>query len=260
MTSQSGGDNYAEKVAGIAERYRRYVRRFLGRHPLEGLWGMRTAAVVIASAMCLSIVGIPAGRRILAMVNERWPLVRRMRRQTLNFLRHAEPLMGYLISVGEDLLGDDEDDGKSQAAALLLVDADAAELSAKEMFILAERVIRARIDSVDPDEVMVAGMVNVEEFVWHRRRRLPDSYTNGRRIYLCDIKLHRGFLHNQRLEIPMIPCMGERGDMGRLMAIPWWIAVGTKPPKGAPDFAVMVPSEEDIEFAARFRERSSKQV
>ena len=68
----------------------------------------------------------------------------------------------------------------------------------------------------DPDKAAAAAMLADDRFVRDRRRRVPGTLTDGRQIFLCDLLVHRAFLHEGvRTDIPL-RCVADPGPTGRI--------------------------------------------
>ncbi len=54
----------------------------------------------------------------------------------------------------------------------------------------------------------------------------------GRQAYACDMQVVREFLPGGYLreECPLVPCMAEPGDDGRILHLAWWVASGRESP------------------------------
>jgi hypothetical protein len=56
--------------------------------------------------------------------------------------------------------------------------------------------------------------------------------TRGRTVYACDLMIQQGLLNNAHIsdENPLLPCLAEPGDAGRLLVLPHWLASGDGAP------------------------------
>lgn len=83
-----------------------------------------------------------------------------------------------------------------------------------------------RMESIDEQDVSdetkrtVNGFYDAVDYTPHRRRRVPSELTGGKPLYVFDLLIISDFLPTDTLELPIVPCLAEPGDTGRIHMIP----------------------------------------
>jgi hypothetical protein len=91
--------------------------------------------------------------------------------------------------------------------------------------------LKSRRRPRDRDEQWVGDALRDEEAFYHRRRRLPRSFTGGRVVYLADLWMPRRYLRNGVLgRVREFPVLAEPGDEGGLELLPYWDPHAFDPP------------------------------
>jgi hypothetical protein len=84
----------------------------------------------------------------------------------------------------------------------------------------------------------------------YRRRKLPVGVTGGPTVYAIDLIVCPLLLNGRHIadEMPLVPCMAEPGDDGRVMQMPYWLATGAPPPGPAEqqEFLISLRSINDM--------------
>jgi hypothetical protein len=89
---------------------------------------------------------------------------------------------------------------------------------------LAARIYALRgTNPSDPELVATAGITEDEQYVLNRRRVVSAGFTGGPKIYTADLMIDRRCLWKGRLNGPILHCLVEPGDEGRIELIPWQV-------------------------------------
>ena len=196
------------------ERYRAFVEAQLEQRVIRGRIG-ELPLMILQSVV--DERGVKRGLRA-------WWDYRRDERGWKTFLDRAEPVMAYPLMINSIL----RRPGMKPSAGLVMVSFETNWPA--EMANVGLRVGNADAAS-EADRNWLRELLADEEYQVHRRRKLPESVSGGRVIYACDLWIPPALLKHQSLNIPMLPCMAERGDRGRINVLPWWIAVGEDEPR-----------------------------
>lgn len=182
--------------------------------------------VVLAS---LTVVLLP----VAVWLYRRWRKTSRIdaaRRDALAFAERAEPVMAFPLMVNSML----RRPGTERAPGLFLICFDrAAGESVRFMGDLAERVGGGSSAGMShADYQFCRALMADEEVRIFRRRKLPPSLTSGVTVYAIDLYISPLLLFGRHIsdDLPLVPCMAEPGDDGRVMQAPYWLIYGFPPP------------------------------
>jgi hypothetical protein len=156
------------------------------------------------------------------------------------FIDRAEPVMAFPLMVNRLL----RQPGDAPVPGLFIISFERGR--AETVAFMGEVAVAAG----DPlplklpaaDEQFLIDLMFDEEYQQSRRRRLPDSITKGHRVYAVDLAVHPHYLPDRHLSdgVPMVPCLAEPGDQGRVRAIPYWCAFDVPPPPWAERCGVFI--------------------
>lgn len=191
-----------------------------------GLW-----ATIVLSALTLVLLplSVTLYRRLRAARAARAPL-----REAVRFAERATAVMACPLGNDPAL----RRPGVRAVPALVLVCFD-PDVGTSVRFMT--RVAAQVWDAVDQDEVI--GLSDADrafceylfaddEFVPHRRRKLPAAVTGGPDVYACDLMIVPQLLPGRHVSdaLPMLPCAAEPGDAGRIAQVPFWLLPGAPAP------------------------------
>jgi hypothetical protein len=149
-------------------------------------------------------------------------------REALAFAERAVPVMAFPLMVNSLL----RRPGTDRAPGLFLISFD-PRVDAGFMGELAERVGAHDAQTMTRAEYdFCRGLMADEEYRVYRRRELPPGLTKGAVVYAVDLVISPLLLSGRHIsdEMPLVPCMAEPSDDGRVMQMPYWIATGGPPP------------------------------
>ena len=225
----------AARVKLIKARFVAAVREELKKERAEpeGEGCVTVIVVCVLIVLSLTIVLIPA----VLWFYPRWRLMRRykaMLREWLAFAERAEPVMGYPLMVNSMLR---QPQNRQQATGLFLICFEAGQGGTFAfMADLAERVGEPDPQSISRNDFdFCARLMADTEFKPFRRRRLPDTLTEGANVYAVDLAvspllLGHGYISD---ELPLVPCMAEPGGEGRITQMPYWFVSEIQAPSEA---------------------------
>lgn len=179
-----------------------------------------TIAFCLGVALTLSLVGAPAGLRMLAYVFS----FRAFREEGGRELRRApesfHPFIAHVVLANSSLdeetsgpalvIGSFEDESLVPASRLLEI-AD----HAQEVYFLQEED-----EVVDSSDAELAAILADDRYQENRRRRLPDSVAGGQGIYFFDVMLSLSDCR-ETSEGHVLACLAQPGDLGELIKLPW---------------------------------------
>jgi hypothetical protein len=197
-------------------RYREFIHAQLERRPLTGsllelprilLWSFFHGMKVFK------------GFRMFGRERDRWR----------TFLRNAVPVMAYPLMVNLML----RRPGIEPSAGLVLITFDPSVTTNQAIDVVGRIDAACSSGSTGlPDVIFCRKLMNHEDFILARRRKIPMSLTDGREFYACDLWIPPKLLHRQCIsdDLPFIPCMAEPGESGRINVMPWWIGIDVPEP------------------------------
>lgn len=225
----------AASIAGtIPEAIKRRFLEYLEQHhDLYCAWWPN----LVYLAMGLTLIFLPRAikgwllrRRVARKLGPAVPVVQM-------FARNSQVVMGFPVIVNTMLLEPQDE----PSAGLVLICFDPSPSATQLLASLVERIADddgPQFDGADRD--LAQSLLDDEEHQLFRRRRLPDSMTGGRAVYACDLMITPGFLVGKHVsaEMPLIPCLAEPGDKGRILHLPYWVISEES----------ATTSEQDVEF------------
>jgi hypothetical protein len=227
-------DERVQRTLVLRQRYREFIESRLGRRTRS------PARVVIGVLLLFTGVLIPLG--LWLIISGLWARNRNgdALAGELAFIERAEPVMAFPLMVNRLL----RQPGDAPVPGLFIItfDRGRAETVAfmAEVAVVAADPIPRKLP--EADEQALIDLMFDEEYQPSRRRRLPDSVTAGHRVYAVDLAVHPHYLPERHLsdEMPMVPCLAEPGDQGRIRAIPYWCAFDVPPPAWAERSGVFI--------------------
>ena len=221
----AGGPELAR--ARFVEAARELVRR--NHSEAEGEGCVTAVVMPVLVLMGLTIVLLPLALRLY----RRWRLVRRVderNREAEQFAEHATPVMAFPLMVNSML----RRPGTGHAPGLFLISFDPRRgNSIRFMGELGERVGGGHSGGMSyEDYEFCRGLMADEQYRPFRRRRIPDSLTGGAAVYAVDLAVSQLLLAGRHIadEMPLVPCMAEPGDDGRIVQMPYWLLTDGAPP------------------------------
>lgn len=211
------------------ERYRQFVlSKFEAkRSPVK---------VVIGLTLCFSLVLIPIGLHLLISgLRKRHGWAAQLQAA---FIDGAVGVMAYPLMVNSML----RSPGSEPVPGLFIVSFDSGTGgNVAYMADVACRVMMPPADLPGPDRQFLHDLMDDEEYVRARRRRLPASVTGGRAVYAVDLAVHPLYLPGRHLsdDAPMVPCLAEPGEKGEIRCIPYWCVAPVPPPPFASETPVV---------------------
>jgi len=149
-------------------------------------------------------------------------------REALAFAGRAVPVMAFPLMVNSLL----RRPGLDRAPGLFLISFD-PRADVRFMTELAERVGGGESSGMTADDYdFCAGLMADEEYRVYRRRKIPPGLTGATVVYAVDLVVSPLLLPGKCIsdQMPLVPCMAEPGDDGRVMQVPYWLVAGTPPP------------------------------
>ena len=201
-------------LATLKTKYQQFIRAQLAKRSLKG-------SLIELPLIAIAAISKPG------VAFKAFGLLRRDRKRWLSFIRAAEPVIAYPLMVNQVL----RRPGSEPSAGLVLISFDESASQSSELMVnLALRVTSASSRSTDATEREVAALMEDETHVPSRRRRLPNALTGDRAVFACDLWIPPLLLRNHQVDCPLIPCMAEPGERGRINVLPWWIALDRPEP------------------------------
>lgn len=174
------------------------------------------AAAVWVVVSAVSLVLIPRVKRYAAL-RSAYRQMARLARDAASFARAAVPVVGYPLMVNGML----RRPGRRPATGLVMIAFRPHPNDPGEMFDIARSVASGIAD--DPGEArFLRELMADEEYTPNRRRRIPPGVARGRELYACDTSISPLFLRDGHVSDthPLIYCIAEPGEGGRIMQLP----------------------------------------
>ena len=225
---------------------KRYVEAI--REELEARSGGCLNAAVLAVILLLAatLVFLPRALKMFRRWREERALVRPLR-EALRFAEAAEVVMALPLIVHSVL----RQPGDKPGCGLFLISFDPE--YANSIHRMADLLVLVGAGTSpslsESDRAFCHALMDNERFVPFRRRRLPSTLTPHGTAYAVDVAMDPTLLAGRHLgEAPMVPCMAEPGDQGRILQMPYWLFLMDKSPDPAENvaFIEMVTSLEAL--------------
>jgi hypothetical protein len=139
----------------------------------------------------------------------------------LEFAESAVPVMAYPLMVNSLL----RSPGTHAAPGLFLICFESSDKPNSQIESTVLKFIERENSSIlQADRDFCRSLLADEQFVPFRRRKLPKTLTDGAAIYACDLAVQSQLLFRQHIldEFPLVPCMAEPGERGRILQMPYW--------------------------------------
>jgi hypothetical protein len=225
----------ADAPRPLNERFVAYLDQLYaprGHRRWHVLAGMTVGALLVAAVLVLALglnthaawpllpLGIVLfGRGIVALQG-----IRRARQQFQNLrnvVKNGVPITAYIVQAHEGLFKP----GSGPLPCLVLFSFQSeVESEGEYMRYLADRLFALKnTQPTDVDGRYLANLCTDEHPVPYRRRRLPNSFTDGSTIYCADLWVKRAYLRGGYLRGNTLPCLAEPGDVGGIELIPSWL-------------------------------------
>ena len=207
----------------------RYVAAVRGELESDPVGTLANVALITAVLSAVTVVLLP----LAVYAYRRWrrlSTAARYARAAITFAERAEPVMAFPLMVNRVL----RRPGSEPSAGLVLVCFDSNKGAAVDyMGELAVTVGEGTSEALsDADRRFCQRLMDDEQYVPFRRRKLPASITGGVDVYACDLVIDPHLLPGRHIsdDLPLLPCMAERGDAGWISQIPFWVFAGGPPP------------------------------
>lgn len=118
---------------------------------------------------------------------------------------HGSRTLGWIVQANDNLFQEGQ---MPSYPALVLISPD-KDTAADEEFMtdLAQEIMELKGEECeDEEEQAVSNLVTDERYREGKRDRLPDSFTDGREVYLAHIIIFREHLPKRRLTEPCVHC------------------------------------------------------
>jgi len=138
------------------------------------------------------------------------------RRGIAHVMEHGSPTVGWIVQANDNLF---QDGSMPSYPALVLVSPDKQTARDEEfMTELAERIRDLKGEECeDEEEQLVSRWVTDERYREGKRDRLPESFTQGREVYLAHIIIRRDHLPEGKLTQPCVHCQLIWDEPGTLV-------------------------------------------
>lgn len=193
----------------------RYATRDPRRHWVAA--GLLVGIAAVAGALALTLAHDPIaaaplfplgivliGRALLAVA--RMHQGRRRLGRIRQTIRDGVPMSAYIVTAHDDLWRPGTE--PRPCLALISFDPDVASDDGYMRY-LARRLA----DRISSNEKVVS----------YRRRRLPESETDGSVVYCCDLWVTPGYLPSGYLTGGALACIAEPGESGGIELVPYWL-------------------------------------
>jgi hypothetical protein len=193
------------------------------------------AAGCFANAALVALVVSAASLVLLPLALFLYPRWRKMRtlarvfRAAEAFSARAAPVMAYPLMVNRAL----RSPGNDPSAGLVLISFEPAGNSLQFMADLAVKVGEGTAPDLSAaDREFCERLMDEEQYVMSRRRRLPPTVTGGPTVYACDLAIAPQLLERRHIpdDSPLVPCVAEPGDSGRICQMPFWVVMNQDAP------------------------------
>jgi hypothetical protein len=209
------------QALAIRQRYLQAVREEAGA---ANSGCARGVMLLLGVLKILTIVGMRSGLQIVRGATSIGQLAGRYR-VAQAFAELAEPVMAYPLMVNRML----RRPGDDPAPGLFLICLGPQGESIGFMSDLAVKVGEADDPGMSAeDRAFCEALLADEDYVPFRRRRLPASITGGVEVFAVDVFIMPELLKDRHIsdEMPLVPCMAETGERGRILQMPWWFVAG----------------------------------
>jgi hypothetical protein len=128
-------------------------------------------------------------------------------------VQNGVPVTGYVIQAHASLL----EPGERTPLPCLILFTFQPEVDGDQEYMryLADRIFSLKGKSFeDADRRFLAGLTSEDYNVPYRRRRLPNSFTDGSTIYCADLWVQPAHLKDNALTTNILPCLAEMGEYG----------------------------------------------
>jgi hypothetical protein len=219
-TSEIIARRYETAVANELERFRATIGG-------EGRLGI--AVIALLAVLSMTVVFIPLASKLYrrAKANRQY---HDLLLNALKFARGAKGVMAFPLMVNSML----RRPGADKAPGLFLISFDEQQgNSIKSMGGVAIRVGEASSANMSAaDAAFCEALLADEDFRPFRRRKLPDAITDGHPVYAVDLAVSQLMLAGRHIsdEFPLVPCVAEPGDQGRIVQMPYWLVNGNLAP------------------------------
>ncbi|MDX1934266.1 MAG: hypothetical protein SFU56_16820 [Capsulimonadales bacterium] len=224
-----------ETNTSVNERFIAFLdREYAPRDPRR--WYLM-AALTLGSALLTGLVIFFLVQGVTAV----WPLIpfglalvvrgiiglRRVQRTQVRFhhlrrvVQNGVPVTGYVVQAHAALL----QPGDQTLPCMVLFSFQPEVDSDREyMRYLADRIYSMKGKFTDDtDRGFLAGLTSEDVAVPYRRRRLPNSFTDGSTIYCADLWVKQSYLNDNCLRTNSLPCLAEMGEYGGIELVPGWL-------------------------------------
>jgi hypothetical protein len=220
-------DSREERTRRIRKQYEKFLVARLDKRERS------LGRVAIGVLICLTGVLIPLGLFFIVRGLLGKNPIQAALHVELDFVDRAQAVMAYPLMVNSML----RHPGDEAAAGLVIISFDDGPPTTVE-FMAGVCVAIGEAESSNADSEVARWareLMGDEDYQRSRRRRVPAELTKGHTVYACDLGIAPWYLPDRHLsdEIPMIPCLAEPGDTGRICAIPYWVAFDAPEPQWA---------------------------
>lgn len=214
------------QTAAVRGRYRAFLELRAIRSELD--YGRLGIAVLLLLTVILAPFGVWQAIKAIRSNGA----IRRDFQEEIDFIKNAELVFAAPIMVNTGLLKPGCDDG---APGIFLIDfQQRAEDPLDNLFQTVLRIAQPPAETSASERQYLASLTEDLKYRPGRRRRLPKSVSNGRTYYAVDLALSPEYLAGGYIdaEMPIVPCLAEPGEKGRIRLIPYWTALdGIPAPK-----------------------------
>jgi hypothetical protein len=225
---KEGVDVVAAEVSRQSTAFaRKMYRRFLVARSRRGVPKSR---LVWGILLCLGVVTAPWGIGLIISAFVRKNEVDAPVKPELEWINGAELVLASPLMVNSML----RRPGTEAAPGLFLIYFfDGRNIPLAEVAEVVRMIEAPPEGASAADRLYLKNLMGDLEYARNRRRPLPASISGGRVYYVVDLAVSPWYLLNNHIsnEMPFVPCLAERGETGKIRAIPYWTAVNDlKPP------------------------------